>query len=73
MNNTIDQLKDLIIKNEVVENVLIKYCSSYHVVTCSVVDYDAIDQKYLFYVEGYSCSFEIEDIDNWRLASECFW
>lgn len=72
MNNTIDQLKELIIKNEVVENVLIKSGNTYDVVSCSVVDYDAIDQKYLFYVEGFSCSFDIDDIDNWCLVEDVF-
>lgn len=81
MNNTIDQLKvlkdlkalkELIIKHETIDNVLIKCGNVYDVVSCSVVDFDAVDQKYLFYVEGYSCSFEIEDIDNWRLVENCF-
>lgn len=72
MNNTIDQLKELIIKNEVVENVLIKSGNTYDVVSCSVVDFDAEEQKYLFYVEGFSCSFDIEDIDNWCLVEDFF-
>lgn len=72
VKNTIDELKDLIIKNEVVENVLIKSGNTYDVVSCSVVDYDAVDEKHLFYVEGYSCSFDIDQIDNWCLASDCF-
>lgn len=72
VKNTIDQLKELIIKNEVVENVLIKSGNTYDVVTCSVVDFDAEEQKYLFYIEGYSCSFDIEEIDNWCLIADCF-
>lgn len=73
MKNTIDQLKKLIIEKEIVNNVLIKCGNIHDVVSCSVVDFDAEEQKYLFYVEGYSCSFDIEEIDNWRLVEDCFW
>lgn len=71
MNNTIEQLKKLIIEKEIVNNVLIKCGTTYDVVSCSVVDFDAEEQKYLFYVEGYSCSFDVEDIDNWCLVEDC--
>lgn len=84
MKNTIDQLKelkvlkdlkalkDLILKHETINNVLIKCGNTYDVVSCSVVDFDAEEQKYIFYVEGYSCSFEIDEIDNWCLVEDCF-
>ena len=72
MNNTIDQLKALIIKHETIDNVLIKCGNVYDVVSCSVVELDAEEQKYLFYVEGYSCHFEIEGIENWCLVEDCF-
>lgn len=72
MNNTIVQLKALIIKNGTINNVLIKCGNAYDVVSCSVVDLDAADQKYLFYVEGYSCTFDINEIDNWRFVEDCF-
>lgn len=68
---TIDELKALIIEAEVVENVLIEYGNTYDVVTCSVVDYDE-DSGYSFYVEGYSCAYDIDALDDWRLVSECF-
>lgn len=72
VKNTIDQLKELIIKNEFVENVLIKSGEIYQVVTCSVIDYSPVYKKYLFYVEGYSCSFNIDEIDNWCYEKDCF-
>lgn len=72
MNNTIDELKKLIIEKETLNNVLIKCGNIYDVVSCSVVDYDAEEQKYLFYVEGYSCTFDINEIDNWHLVEDCF-
>lgn len=72
MKNTIDQLKALILKHETIDNVLIKSGNVYDVVSCSVVDFDTVEQKYLFYVEGYSCSFDIDDVDDWRLVEDCF-
>ena len=68
----IAKLKLLIIKHETLENILIKSGNTYDVVSCSVVDFDAEEGKYLFYVEGYSCSFDIDDIDQWCYAKDCF-
>lgn len=68
---TIDELKALIIEAEVVDDVLIKHGNIYDVVNCSVLDYeDGIG--YTFHIEGCSFIYNINEIDDWRLISECF-
>lgn len=67
MNSNIEDLKELVILKESIDNVLIKVGFNYHVVSMSVIDFD---EDYIFNIEGYSCSFEIKDIDEWVLISE---
>ena len=67
MNSNIEVLKKLVVSKESIENVLIKVGFNYHVVSMSVIDFD---EDYIFNIEGYSCSFEICDIDKWVLISE---
>lgn len=72
MSNSIEALKSLIILNESLDDVLIKYGNTYHVVSCYVNDYDVDEQEYTFYIAGYSCSFDIDAIDDWKLVKDCF-
>lgn len=67
MNLNIEDLREFVISKESIENVLIKVGFNYHVVSMSVIDFD---EDYIFNIEGYSCSFEIQDIDKWMLISE---
>ena len=67
MNSNIEGLKGLVILNESIDNVLIKVGFNYHVVSMSVIDFD---EDCIFNIEGYSCSFVINEIDEWMMISE---
>ena len=58
-SNDIDKLKNLILKNEQIENILVCTGKSYHVVSGSFID---LDGNYIFHFEGFSFHLEIDEI-----------
>ena len=63
----IEKLKNLIIENERIDDILICTGSSYHVVAGSVVGFD---DDYIFHFEGYSFHLELDEIQRYIILSE---